>query len=193
MIRVDGEVRRWVDDVLAQAIAGFHQGVQVLTRRMHGDPARVIARVRCVEGADEFDRAIGVFAVCPQLVGRQIGAVEVGLGRVKDHAVNARVGQVRIILRVLVQRPRLIDGKHIAVAGVLVKRVGIHGVGGLFGGEEEDGAGVGGGLLGFGVAADGVGGFVNDFCWGFDGKTGPFLHGGAVQVLFGVLFFWKMD
>lgn len=32
-----------------------------------------------------------------------------------------------------------------------------------------------------------VGGLVGDGCGGFDGEAGPFLHGGAVDVLFGVL------
>lgn len=32
-----------------------------------------------------------------------------------------------------------------------------------------------------------VGGLVGDGCGGFDGEAGPFLHGGPVDVLFGVL------
>lgn len=100
----------------------------------------------------------------PQLVGREIGGVEVGLGRVEDHAVDACVGLVRVILRVLCKCSRLADGKDVAVASMVVERVGVDVVRWLARGEQEDGAGVCGSVASFGVAAYGVRGLVNDLC-----------------------------
>lgn len=101
VVRVDGCMGGWVDDILAQPVAGFHQGVEVLACGVDGDPARVVAWIGRIDRADEFDGAIWVLAVRPQLVGCEIGGVEIGLGWVKDHAVDARVGLVGVILRVL--------------------------------------------------------------------------------------------
>jgi hypothetical protein len=64
--------------------------------------------------------------------------------------VDARVGLVLVVLDVVHQGGgRGVGGENGAVAGVFVKGVAVDCVGGLFGGEEEYGAGVcfgGGGL-----------------------------------------------
>lgn len=123
----------------------------------------------------------------PQLVGREIGGVEVGLGWVKDHAVDARVWLVGVVLRVLCERTTLADGEDIAVASMVVEGVGVDVVRWLARGKEEDGTGVCGSVAGFGVAAYGVRGLVNDLCGRLDCEAGPFLHGRAIDILFGVL------
>lgn len=123
----------------------------------------------------------------PQLVGREIGGIEVGLCWVKDHAVDARVWLVRVILRVLCESASLAHRKDVAVSSVLVEGVGVDVVRWLARREKEDGAGVCGCITGLGVAADGVRGLVNDFCGRLDCEAGPFLHGRTINVLFGVL------
>lgn len=188
MVCVDRRVGRRIDDVLAQPVAGLHESVQVLARGVDGDPARVIAGIGGVDGANQLHRAVRVLAMRPQLVGGQVGRVEIRLGRVKDHAVDARVGLVGVILGVLCQCPRLADGKDVAIASVVVKGVGVDMVGRLARGEEEDGAGICGCVAGFGVAAYGVRGLVDDLCGRLDREAGPLFHGGAINVLFGVLF-----
>lgn len=64
--------------------------------------------------------------------------------------MNARVGLVLVVLDVVHQGAgRSVGGEDGAVAGVFVKGIAVDCVGGLLGGEEEDGAGVclgGGGL-----------------------------------------------
>jgi hypothetical protein len=91
--------------------------------------------------------------VGPELVGGQVGRVEVGLGGVEDHAVDAGVGLVGVVLDVASEGASGGDGEDVAEAGMLVEGVGIDGVGGLFGCEEEDGArvGVGAACLGWGM------------------------------------------
>lgn len=72
---------------------------------------------------------------------------------------------------------------------MVVERVGVDVVRWLARGEKEDGAGVCGCVAGFGVAAYGMRGLVNNLCGRLDCEAGPFLHGRAIDVLFGVL--WK--
>lgn len=149
----DGQVSRGIDEVFADAVALFHEGVEIVARRVDGDPSRVVARVWTVDGADELELwglGLLLLLVDPELVGREIGRVEERLGRVKDHAVDAGVGLVLVVLDVAHQGAgRSVGGKDGAVTGVFVKGVAVDCVGGLFGGEEEDGARVcfgGGGL-----------------------------------------------
>lgn len=79
----------------------------------------------------------------PELVGLEVGGVEVRLGRVEDHAVDAAVGLVLVVLDVVGEGAGVgVGGEDGAVAGVLVKGVAVDCVGGLAGGEEEDCAGV---------------------------------------------------
>lgn len=145
VVRVNGQVRVRVDDVLAQPVARLHQGVQVLARRVHGHPARVIARRGRVDGPHERQLAAvaAVLAVHPQLVGLEVGRVQPRLGRIEDHAVDARVGLVLVVLDVLGQGAARRGGENGTVAGVLVEGVAVDGIRWLLGGQEEDGAGVG--------------------------------------------------
>lgn len=141
----DGHVSSRVDEVLADAVALFHEGVEVGSRGVDGDPARVVARVGAFDGADERELGGGrvELLVDPELVGFEVGGVEVRLGRVEDHAVDAAVGLVLVVLNVCCQGAGgWVGGEDGAVAGVLVEGVAVDCVGGLAGGEEEDCAGV---------------------------------------------------
>ena len=64
--------------------------------------------------------------------------------------MDAGVGLVGVVLDVGVEGARGGDGEDVAVAGMFVEGVGVDGVGGLFGWEEEDGACVGVGAVGLG-------------------------------------------
>lgn len=104
-VRKDGHVSRRVDEIFADAVALFHEGVEILAGRVDGDPSRVVARVGAVDGADELELwGLGLLLlVDPELVGCEIGRVEVRLGRVEDHAVDAGVGLVLVVLDVVRQ------------------------------------------------------------------------------------------
>lgn len=52
VVRVDGRVGGRVDDILAQPVAGLHQGVEVLACGVDGDPARVVAWIGRIDRAD---------------------------------------------------------------------------------------------------------------------------------------------
>lgn len=104
-VGVHGQVGGRVDAVLAQAVAVLHEGVEVLARGVHGHPAGVVALIRTVDTADKLDLG-GVGArlpVDPELVGLEVGGVEVRLRGVEDHAVDARVVLVRIVLDVFLE------------------------------------------------------------------------------------------
>lgn len=73
----------------------------------------------------------------PDLVGGQIGRVEVGLCRVENHAVDTGLGVIFVVLHIAVQSPIGLDGKHVTVASVVVERVAVDIVGRLTGGEDE--------------------------------------------------------
>lgn len=139
----DGLVGALVDDVHGQAVASFHQGVEVFAARVHLDPAGVVIGRGSLDAVDQGQLAgFGVLQVCPDLVGLEIGGVEVGFGGVEDHAVDAGVGLVLVVLDVLEESAIGASGEDVAVAGVFVEGVAVDVVGGLVGGEDEDGAGV---------------------------------------------------
>lgn len=52
VVGINGRVGGWVDDILAEPVAGFHQGVQVLACGVDGDPARVVAWIGSIDRAD---------------------------------------------------------------------------------------------------------------------------------------------
>ena len=79
----------------------------------------------------------------PEFVGAKVGGVEIFLLRVKDHAVDASVGLVRVVLDVLLESLcGVVCGEDSAVTGVVVEWVAVDTVRRLVGGEEEDGAGI---------------------------------------------------
>ena len=86
----------------------------------------------------------------PELVGAQVGRVEVRFCRVEDHAVDPGVGLVLVVLCVGFEGAGGGDGEDGAVAGVVVEGVAVHGVRCLSGGKQEDGACVGIGRCGLG-------------------------------------------
>jgi len=133
-----------VDHVHGQPVARLHQHVQVRAAGVDGHPAWVVIRRRGVNAVDECQLPrLRVLAVRPDLVGLQVGRVEICLGRVKDHAVYARVGRVLIVLDVAVEGARRGDGEDVAVTGKVVEGVAIDAVRGFLRGQDEDGTCVG--------------------------------------------------
>lgn len=85
----------------------------------------------------------------PDPIVLHIRRVEEGLGGIEDHAMDAGVGGVGVVLHIGVQGAVFWSyGEDIAVAGVVVEGVSVDVVRGLLGGEVEDGSSVGLGVLG---------------------------------------------
>lgn len=144
-VGVDGHPGGRVDEVLAYAVAVLHEGIEVVPSRVHGDPARVVPLVRAVDTSDELDLGgVGLpLPVNPELVGLEVGRVEVRARWVEDHAVDSRVVLVGVVLHVgLEGAGGGGGGEDGTVAGVGVEGVAVDTVGGLIGGEEEYGPGV---------------------------------------------------
>lgn len=142
-VRVDGHVCRGVNEVLADPVPRLHQRIEVIPGRMHGDPARMIARVGTFDRADEVQLSRRLLVVDPELVRLEVGGVEIFLRGVKDHAVDAGIRLVLVVLHIVFKLAGGRDSEDGAVACVVVEGVAVDGVGGFLGGEEEDGAGVG--------------------------------------------------
>lgn len=80
----------------------------------------------------------------PDLVGAKVGRVKILLLGVKDHAMDASVRLVGVILNILLKSLcGIVGGEDGAVAGMIIKWVAVNGVRRLVGSQEEDGAGVG--------------------------------------------------
>lgn len=143
---VDRETSGWVDEIFADAVALLHERVEVITRRMHGYPARMVSGVRAVHGTNKLKRRVlfATTAMDPELIGAQVGGVKILLLGVKDHAMDASVRLVGVILNILLKSLcGIVGGEDGAVAGVIIKWVAVNGVRRLVGSQEEDGAGVG--------------------------------------------------
>ena len=79
----------------------------------------------------------------PKFVGAKVGGVEIFFLRVKDHAVDASVRLVRVVLDVLFESLcGVVCGKDGTVTGVVVEWVAVDTVRRLVGSEEEDGTGI---------------------------------------------------
>lgn len=111
---------------------------------MHLDPAGVVASIRSLEAIDQcqFTR-LGILDVRPNLVGREIGGVQVGLCGIEHHAMDTSVGDVFIVLDIFIQTSIGLHRKHVAVTGVVVERVAVNIVGRLVGGKHENSTSVG--------------------------------------------------
>lgn len=133
-----------VDHVDSQTVAGLHQSVQVLAAGVNLNPARVVTRVRSLEAIHQFQlTGLSILFVCPDLVGLQIGGVQVGLGGIEHHAVDTGVGLVLVVLNVDIEGAVGLNGENVSVSSVLIEGVAVDVVGRLVGGEDEDGTGVG--------------------------------------------------
>lgn len=76
--------------------------------------------------------------------------------------MDAAVGLVGVVLERFLEGSGGGGGEDGAVAGVVVEGVAVDAVGGVFGGEEEDGAGVGDGGGCFGLVKHWLGRLVKD-------------------------------
>jgi hypothetical protein len=70
--------------------------------------------------------------------------------------VDGGVVLVRVVLHVFFQTALVVDGKDVAVAGEVVERIAVDVIRRLVGGENEDGTGLGVGVVGFGVTSHGM-------------------------------------
>ena len=141
---VDGHMGDGIDQVLGEGIAVLHQRVEVVSRRVHGQPARLVVWVWSVKAADcANETGVWVLGVAPQFVGPHVGGVEVRLGWVEDHAMYGRCGRVVVVLDVFFQRAGAVDAEDVAMPGVVVEGVAVDVEGRLLSGEEEYGAGLG--------------------------------------------------
>jgi hypothetical protein len=84
--------------------------------------------------------ALCVLFMAPHAIGPHVRAVQVRLRGVEDHAMNGGLRTVLVVLDVLGQGARGRSGEDVAEARVLVEGVAVDAVGGLLGGEDEDGA-----------------------------------------------------
>ncbi len=148
VVRIYREMRCRVNHVLANPIPSLHESVQIVAGWMHGYPARMVLRRWRIQAAYQFNLARWQLLVRPKLVCGQVCRVEVCLCRIKDHAVDARVGLVRVILDIGLKRARSGDREDISKASVVVERIGIDSVRRLLGGQEEDRARISLGAIG---------------------------------------------
>lgn len=134
----------FIDDVYSQSVTRLHQHIQVLSTRVHLNPAGVVIGRGGINAIHQ-----GQFACCrilamgPDLVRLQIGRVKVGLGGVKNHAVDTGVRFVLVVLNVLGETAVRLHREDISISSIFVERVSIDSVRGLTGGKNEDGARIG--------------------------------------------------
>ena len=139
----DGLVSALVNHVDGQTVARLHQRIQILASMVHLHPARVVARVRSLLAVEQSQlTGLGILLVCPDFVGREIGGVKVSLRGVKDHAVDARLGVIFVVLHILIKLAVLGDREDVTVTSVIVEWIAVDVVGGLVGSQNEDGAGI---------------------------------------------------
>jgi len=117
-----------INYVDGDSVSCLHQGIQVCAGRMHFHPPRMVARCRSIKAADQLQSTIAILLMCPQLVRTQICRVEICLGWIKDHSVNAGVRLIFVILDVLLDGATGIDCEDVAVQGVVVECVSIDAV-----------------------------------------------------------------
>lgn len=153
LVRVNRQLGLRINHIFAQPVSALHQRIQIVSAWMHLHPPRVVLWRRrfgipdCLKSSLLVNLLVAPHAVCPH-----IGAVEVCLARVKYHAVDGGLVAVFVVLNVLDEVPGGVDGEDVAVAGVVVEGVAVDGVRGLLGWEEEDGAGLCRGIVGFGCS-----------------------------------------
>jgi hypothetical protein len=147
---VDGQLRLWINHILAQSIPCLHQRIQIVPTGMHLHPSRVVFRRRRLRIAHRRQRAVVSFLVTPNSVRPHVCRVEVGLGKIEDHAVDGGLRAVFVVLNIGFQGAIGVSVEDVAEASVLVKGVAIDAVGWFAGGQDEDSACAGICFLSFG-------------------------------------------
>lgn len=153
-----------VQGVGAEAVAAFHEHVEVGAGGGDFDPAGVVAGRGRGDGADEGEvarlhvlgerkasvsehgefggKGDGYFCVTPNLICPHIRRVQVLLGSVKHHSMHSRLLVKRRVLHVLVERAGGADAEDVDEARMVIERIAVHIVRRFCGGEDEDGAGL---------------------------------------------------
>ena len=81
-----------------------------------------------------------ILLVAPHAIRPHICTVQIRLRGIEDHAMDGGFGAVFVILDVFSQGAGGRGAEDIAISGVLVEWITVDAVGGLAGGEDEDGA-----------------------------------------------------
>ena len=80
LVSVDGQLGLRINHILAQPIASFHQSVQIVARRMHLYPSRMILwSGRLGEAHSLYPSFVVDLLVTPHAVRPHVCAIEVGL------------------------------------------------------------------------------------------------------------------
>ena len=125
-VRVHRRMPVFIDHVDRKPVPGFHQDIQISPARMHCHPPRVVTSRRSVDAIDKSEVAcLAILSVRPDLVSPQVGRVEIGFAWIEDHSMYARLGNILVVLNVRLHTAGLVDGEHVAVAGVVVEGVSI--------------------------------------------------------------------
>ena len=121
-----GKVGLRIDDIFADPVPSLHQGIEVLSRRVHLYPSRVVLLALCLGKANRFKPPLLVnLLVTPDAVCPHVCAVEVRFCGIEDHAVYGRLVAVLVVLDVPLERPVAVDIEDVAVAGIIVERVAV--------------------------------------------------------------------
>jgi hypothetical protein len=150
-VRIDWQLGLRIDHILAQPVPRLHQRIQIISTWVHFDPSGVIFRSRrlseahCLQSTFLIDLSVTPYPVCPHVC-----AVEVGFRRIKYHAVDSGLLAVFKVLDVLFNVTGCVDREDVPVPGVIVKGVAVYGVRWFLSRKEEDGAGLGVGVVCFG-------------------------------------------
>ena len=135
-------VRLLVDDIFCKSVAGFHKSIKVLAGRVNCYPPWVIIGRRGHYITDHLEFASDVIlSVRPDAVGPHVGGIEIGLGWIKDHAVDGALVAVLVVLYIGLKGPGAVNGEDVAEASMFVERVAIDVIGWKLGGEKEDSPG----------------------------------------------------
>jgi len=125
-ICVDWHMGVFVNAVLLQRIASFHQDVKILAARMHCDPARMVSGFRRLNAPNQREKATVVFAMAPNPIGPHVGRVKKALRRIECHAMDSGHWRVFVVLDIFFQSATAVDAECISEPGIVIERSRVH-------------------------------------------------------------------
>lgn len=103
-VRESRNVTLLINNINRQPIPRLHQNIKILPTRMNSHPSRVVSWCRGLKRIDQCQLpGLCILFVSPNLVRSEIRRVQISLGGIEYHPVNACFGLILVVLDILVQ------------------------------------------------------------------------------------------
>lgn len=112
-----------INNINPNPISSLHKDIKITLIERH--PSWMVPRIWCFNRTNKTQVTLLIFLVSPDLVGSQVSRIEVSFRGVEDHAMDASLWLILVVLDALLQATLLVHREDVTESGMVVEWVSI--------------------------------------------------------------------